>query len=200
MTGKLGALPEDVRLRLEKINRHSDELAQFVNDLLDIARIESGRMTMKKEPLELNKIAEEVGDLLSTQLRDKQITLTLDIAMGSNSVYADRNQTKRIFINLINNAIKFTPANGKITIAGHAVNQNAQIDINDTGCGMTEKEQAGLFQEFYRVDNPINQEVKGTGLGLALVKNIVEAHNGKIWLSSKPGQGSTFSFTLPLNN
>jgi len=200
LTGKLGSLPEDVRLRLEKINRHSDELVQFINDLLDIARIESGRMTMKKEPLELNKMIEEAADLLSVQIKDKQITLTVDIAKDLPAAAADHNQIRRVFINLINNAIKFTPPGGKIIISTQKVNQDIQINISDTGCGMSEKEQAGLFQEFYRVDNPINQQSKGTGLGLALVKNIVEAHNGKIWLTSKVDQGSTFSFTLPANN
>ncbi|TRZ95598.1 sensor histidine kinase [bacterium] len=200
LAGKLGSLPEDVRLRLEKINRHSDELVQFINDLLDIARIESGRMTMKKEPLDLNKMLEEVADLLSVQIKDKQITFTVNIAKDLPAANADHNQIRRVFINLINNAIKFTPPSGKISVSAQKVNQDIKIDISDTGCGMNEKEQTGLFQEFYRVDNPINQLSKGTGLGLALVKNIVEAHNGKIWITSKVDQGSTFTFTLPVNN
>lgn len=200
LTGKLGALPEDVRLRLEKINRHSDELAQFVNDLLDIARIESGRMAMKKEALDLNNIIAEISDLLSAQLKEKQIALNPAVEKDAKLVSADYSQIKRVFINLIDNAVKFTPPKGKITIAAHKLERDVQIDIIDTGCGMTEEEQANLFQEFYRIDNPINQQTKGTGLGLALVKNIVEAHNGKVWLKSKAGQGSTFSFTLPLSN
>ncbi len=198
LAGKLGSLPEDVRLRLEKINRHSDELVQFVNDLLDIARIESGRMVMKTESLDLHKIVDEVTDLLSVQLKEKQITLSVELAKDAGSVFADHNQIKRVFINLVNNAIKFAPSQGKIGITSQKTGRDVQVDVSDSGCGMSEKEQAGLFQEFYRIDNPINQQVRGTGLGLALVKNIVEAHNGKIWIKSKPGQGSTFSFTLPL--
>jgi len=198
LAGKLGSLPEDVRLRLEKINRHSDELVQFVNDLLDIARIESGRMVMKTESLDLHKIVDEVTDLLSVQLKEKQITLSVELAKDAGLVFADHNQIKRVFINLVNNAIKFAPSQGKIGITSQKTGRDVQVDVSDSGCGMSEKEQAGLFQEFYRIDNPINQQVRGTGLGLALVKNIVEAHNGKIWIKSKPGQGSTFSFTLPL--
>jgi len=198
LTGKLGALPEDVRQRLEKINRHSDELAQFVNDLLDIARIESGRMAMKKELQDLEKIAEEAADLLSVQLKEKQVTLSFHIGENIPLVSADHNQIKRVFINLINNAIKFVPQKtGKIDILIHKLNQEVQTDIRDNGCGMSGEEQSGLFQEFYRVDNPINQQVKGSGLGLALVKNIIEAHQGRVWVKSKKNEGTTFSFALP---
>jgi signal transduction histidine kinase len=98
------------------------------------------------------------------------------------------------------NALKFTPEKGKITALSRRLNEKeVQIDIVDTGCGIPEEAQGKLFEEFYRVDNAINQEVKGTGLGLALVKHIVEAHGGKIWFKSKPGEGTTFSLTLPIS-
>ncbi|MCI0469575.1 MAG: HAMP domain-containing histidine kinase, partial [Nitrospirae bacterium] len=195
---KLGAsLPEEVRLRLEKINKHSNELAQLVNDLLDISRIESGKITMKQEPLNLKNIAEEAVDLMLVQAKDKQIELSSDIPGETINVFADRNQIQRVFINIINNAIKFTPAQGKITVKSRKTDQRIQVDITDTGYGIPEEAQEKIFEEFYRVDNPINQQVKGTGLGLALVKHIIEAHKGKIWVRSKVGQGSTFSFTLP---
>ncbi len=198
LTGKLGQLPEDVKLRLERINRHSDELVRLVNDLLDIARIESGRVTMKQEPQDLKRIVEEVIDLLSVQAKEKQIELVPNVADDAVTVLADSNQLQRVFINIINNAIKFTPAKGKITVKSFkAKNGEIQVDISDTGCGISQEAQQKLFEEFYRVDNPINQQVKGTGLGLALVKHIIEAHGGKIWVTSTPGTGSTFSFTLP---
>jgi two-component system phosphate regulon sensor histidine kinase PhoR len=109
----------------------------------------------------------------------------------------DYSQIKRVFINLINNAIKFSPAQGKITIQCHKLDKEIQVDITDTGCGIPEEAQEKIFEEFYRVDNPINQQLKGTGLGLTLVKNIIEAHKGKVWVKSKVGAGATFSFTLP---
>jgi len=198
LAGKLGSIPEDVKNRLEKINRHSDELVQFVNDLLDIARIESGRMSMKKEPHDLKKIVEEVADLLAVQLKERQIAFSADFGKDATELLADYNQLKRVFINLINNSAKFTPAGGRISVKTARIDKNIQVDIKDTGCGMTPDEQAGLFQEFYRVDNPINQQVKGTGLGLVMVKDIVEAHKGKIWVTSKKGEGSIFSFSLPI--
>ncbi len=197
LTGKLGDLAAQARERIDKINRHSDELVHLVNDLLDISRIESGRMMMKQELQNLKNIAEQAVDLLSGQLREKQIELVLDIAADANTVFVDKSQIERVFINIIGNAIKFTPLKGKITICGHKQDNATQIDTTDTGCGIPPEAQEAIFEEFYRVDNPINQEVKGTGLGLSLVKHIIEAHKGKIWVKSKPGVGSTFSFTLP---
>ena len=197
LAGKLGAVPADVKERLEKINRHSDELVHMVNDLLDIARIESGRMPMKKEPLNLKEILEKVSDLLSVQLKEGDIGFSSKVAVDAAQVLADRGQIERAFINIIGNAIKFTPAKGKISVSTHKTDAGVQVDITDTGCGIPPEDQDAIFEEFYRVDNPINQVAKGTGLGLALVKHIIEAHGGKIWVKSKLNAGSTFSFTLP---
>jgi len=197
LAGKLGNIPSEIKERLDKINRHSDELAHLVNDLLDIARIESGRMIMKKEALDLKSIVEEVLDLLSVQLKERRIGSGFDIPEEANTIFADRSQIERVFINIVGNALKFTPAGGKISIRSHKVDNAVQLDISDTGCGIPEEVQEKIFEEFYRVDNTINQEVKGTGLGLTLVKHIIEAHNGKIWVKSKAGSGSTFSFTIP---
>ncbi len=196
-SGKLGILPEDARLRIEKLNRHSDELVQLVNDLLDIARIESGKVTMKQEPAGLKRIVDETLDLLSVQCREKQIELSSHVGEEIPNVLVDLIQIKRVFINLINNAIKFTPKNGRISVFVHKIVGGVQVDITDTGCGIPADALEKIFNEFYRVDNTVNMQVKGTGLGLALVKNIIEAHKGKVWVKSKLGEGSTFSFTLP---
>jgi signal transduction histidine kinase len=197
LTGKLGNLPREAVERIEKMNRHSDELAQLVNELLDISRIESGKVSMKLEVQNLKEIAEKVLDLLSVQLTEKQIEVRLDIPRGAENITADRNQIERVFINILGNAIKFTPAKGIITISSRKTDHSIQIDISDNGYGIPAQAQESIFEEFYRVDNPINQEAKGTGLGLTLVKHIIEAHKGKIWVKSKEGAGATFSFTLP---
>lgn len=137
-------------------------------------------------------------DLLGVQSKEKQIQLINKISDDTIMVLADRNQLQRVFINIINNAIKFTPQQGSITVACSKIEDNyIQIDITDTGTGIPVEAQKAIFEEFYRVDNLINQQVKGTGLGLALVKHIIEAHKGRIWVNSKLGEGSTFSFTLP---
>lgn len=197
LAGQLGAVPEEVKLRLDKINRHSDELTHLVNDLLDISRIESGKITMKQEKQDLRNILASVSDLLGVQLKERQINFSVSIPEGSAFILADATQINRVFINLIGNAMKFTPANGKISVTAGKLDGNIQIDIADTGCGIPEEAQEAIFEEFYRIDNDINQQVKGTGLGLALVKHIVEAHGGNIWVKSAVGKGSTFSFTLP---
>lgn len=196
LSGKLGALPEDVQKRLAKINKHSDELVQFINDLLDLSRIESGKVDLKLSPLNVKSIAEEVADLLAVQFKEKQIEFSLHAPENIPETMGDYSQIKRVFINLINNSVKYT-SQGQIIINLTDIDGYIQIDVQDTGCGMPESAMEKLFTEFYRVDSMMNQEIKGTGLGLALVKNIIAAHKGKIWVKSKVGVGTTFSFTLP---
>lgn len=197
LTGKLGTLPPQAKERLEKINRHSDELGHIVNDLLDISRIESGKMIMNLGKHNLIDIINKTDDLLSGQLKEKKIDFNTNIDPDASTVLIDPEQIGRVFINLIGNAMKFTPADGKISIYARKLNDGMiQVDISDTGCGIPLEDQEAIFEEFYRVENAINQEVKGTGLGLALVKRIIKAHQGKIWVKSTLGSGSTFSFTI----
>jgi signal transduction histidine kinase len=195
---KLGVLPPAAKERLEKINIHSDELVHMVNNLLDIASIEAGKTLMKIEEQNIKNIIANVADLISIQYKNKNIELVTDIQKDTPSVMADRSQIERVFINLLGNAVKFTPQNGKITIRAKPKEEVVEISISDSGIGMPPEALDKLFQEFYRVDNPINQQVKGTGLGLSLVKHIIEAHKGRIWVESMPNRGSTFSFTLPV--
>jgi len=196
LSGKLGALPEEVQKRLDKINKHSDELVQFVNDLLDLSRIQSGKIDLKLAPLNLKSVVDEVADLLAVQFKEKQIEFSSDSPADLPEVIADYSQIKRAFINLVNNSIKYAPQ-GKIKVSLTRLDKEVRADVQDSGCGIPESAIDKLFTEFYRVDSEMNQEIKGTGLGLAMVKNIVIAHNGKIWVTSKVGLGTTFSFTLP---
>ena len=199
IAGKIGELPVPVKERLVKINTHSDNLVSLINDLLDIARIESGRQEMKFALYKIKNIIENVADLLAPQINTKGVKLQLNIPEGADSVWADSSQLERVFINLINNAIKFTPAQGTITVGASEPLDNgfAVLRVADTGIGIPAADLQKLFSEFFRVDNEINQNVKGTGLGLVLAKNIVQAHHGKIWVESKVGAGTTFYFTLP---
>jgi signal transduction histidine kinase len=197
MAGKLGAVPDQVKDRLEKINKHSDSLVHLINDLLDISRIESGRVEMKFEFRPLKEIVESVADLLTPQLKDKKIELAIQVQKDIKPVFVDAGQIQRVFVNLISNAIKFTPADGKITLKASDAGEYIQVDVSDTGIGIAEGDLEKVFEEFYRVDNTINQSLAGTGLGLSLVKHIIEAHKGKIWVKSKVKEGTTFSFTLP---
>jgi len=169
----------------------------MVNDLLDIARIESGRVKMNLEPCDLAEIVGKVEDLLGEQIKEKGIEFKNEVKANEFRVLVDPGQIERVLINLIGNAMKFTPASGKITVWAQKKEKMVEVAVKDTGCGIPEEAQELIFEEFYRVEHPINQQVKGTGLGLSLVKYIVEAHGGKIWVKSKLNEGSTFIFTLP---
>lgn len=198
MAGTIGEIPDKVKERLEKINKHSDNLVQFINDLLDISRIESGKTEMKILPHAIKSIIDNIHDLLTPQLKEKHIQFLAQIPDNFPGVPMDLSQVERVFINLIGNAIKFTPASGTIKVTAGRENDMAVFSISDTGIGIPKENIPQLFNEFYRIENEINQNVKGTGLGLALCKKIVEAHGGRIWVQSEPQKGATFYFTLPL--
>jgi signal transduction histidine kinase len=199
IAGKIGELPLAVKERLIKINSHSDNLVSLINDLLDIARIESGRQEMRFSLHQIKNVIDNVADLLAPQINTKSIKLQLRLAEQVENIYIDSSQAERVFINLISNAIKFTPTNGTITLTVSSTLDHgyAVFNISDTGIGIPAADVQKLFSEFFRVDNEINQNVKGTGLGLVLAKNIVQAHHGKIWVQSQVGVGTTFYFTLP---
>lgn len=195
--GKLGEVTPAIKERLEKINKHSDTLTKMVNDMLDISRIESGKVEMKFEKLEVKDVVDGVVDMITPQIREKDLKLEIEIPAKVSSMSADNTQIERVFINLLSNAIKFTPSGGKIGIKAKEEDKFIEIEISDTGSGISEEELPRIFDEFFRCENPINREVKGTGLGLSLVKRIVEAHGGKIGVKSTLHKGTTFNFTLP---
>ncbi|MDD5020111.1 MAG: ATP-binding protein [Candidatus Omnitrophica bacterium] len=196
--GKLGELPPAAKERVEKINKHSDNLSDLINGLLDISRIESGRVEMKMEPLDILAMAQSLADMLAPPMKDKNVEFVINMPEGLPQVKADKGQLERVFINLIGNAIKFTPPGGRITVSARpAENAMVQVGVSDTGIGISEHDLKKLGEEFFRVDNDVNAKVKGTGLGLSLVKRIIEAHKGVFSISSQLNHGSTFSFTLP---
>lgn len=198
MAGKMGEIPANVHDRLDKINKHSDSLVRFINELLDISRIESGRVAMQRSPQNLAPLVEGTRDLLTPQMKEKNIHFLAELPAELPQVFIDPTQIERVFINLIGNAVKFTPENGRITVHAVTDEDSVTVGVSDTGIGMKPEEIASLFSEFYRAENVINQNVKGSGLGLVLAKKIIEAHGGRIWVTSVPGEGTTFSFTLPL--
>ena len=132
-------------------------------------------------------------------MKEKNIKFIKRIDANIPEMMLDTSQVDRIFINLISNAIKFTPESGTISVNANLNNGVVTIEVSDTGIGISKNDLTRLFDEFYRVDNPINQNVKGTGLGLPLAKKIVQAHNGQMWVTSTVNQGTTFHFTLPVH-
>ena len=195
--GRLGPVTKEQSERLEKINRHTDFLSNLISDLLDIARIEAGRMEMMIKPIPLTRLIDTVHDLLTPQMKEKDLVLKAELPSDLPPILADENSLQRVFVNLLSNAIRFTPHKGVITIRAVPKNDHLEVSIIDNGIGISPEDLSKIFTEFYRADNPINRERKGTGLGLTLVKQIVEAHGGKIEVTSEVNKGSTFSFTLP---
>lgn len=194
---KFGKLPAEAKKRLETIDENVDKLVNMVNTLLDIARIESGKTEVKIAPADIAKSIRDAGDFLSPQMQAKTIKLVLDIPELL-LVYMDKNLIDQVFINLIGNAVKFTPNGGQIKISAKESGNQAVIAVADTGYGIEKENLEKIFQEFFRVDNAANTHAKGTGLGLSLVKRIIEIHKEKIWVESEIGKGSTFYFTLKL--
>lgn len=194
---KFGKLPPEAKQRLKKVDENVNKLVNMVNVLLDISRIESGKMEVKIVPSDIVKLIKDVAEFLSPQAQAKHLSLTLDTPQEL-TVHMDKSLIERVLINLLGNAIKFTSDNGKITIQCKEQDTNALIVISDTGFGIEKESLDKIFQEFYRVDNPVNREIKGTGLGLSLVKRIISAHKEKIWVESEPDKGTSIYFTLKL--
>jgi len=192
---KFGKLPEEARKRLLKIDKNVNNLMSIVNTLLDISRIESGKMEVKIAPFEITKLIKDVTDFLSPQIQAKKLSLSFNFPQNL-TAYLDKNLIERVLINLINNAIKFTPNDGKITLKCIQKDKQAIISVSDTGCGMKASDLEKIFQEFFRASHPSTTQIEGSGLGLSLVKKIIDTHKEKIWVESTLGQGTTFSFTL----
>lgn len=197
MTGKLGEVTPAQKERLEKIDKHSNNLTHLINNLLDIARIESGRVQMAIRETSLKEILDSAMDIINPQAREKGIPLKLNNKAKTDKIMADQSQLERVFLNLLSNAIKFTPEKGKITVSVEDKDGFIEFGIEDSGIGIPRQDLEKVFEEFFRSENAQSQGVKGTGLGLSLVKQIVEAHKGKIWVESELGKGTKFSFTIP---
>lgn len=194
---KFGKLPEQAKDRLGKIDKNVNKLMDIVNTLLDISRIESGKMEVKIAPYDIIKLIKDTSDFLTPQTKDKNIAFNFDLPDELN-VYMDKNLIERVLINLVNNAIKFTPQGGKITLSCAADSAKATIIVEDTGCGMRKEDAEKVFQEFFRASNPSVAKIEGSGLGLSLVKRIIDTHKEKIWVESEPDKGTKFFFTLKI--
>jgi signal transduction histidine kinase len=170
---------------------------------LDISRIEAGRVTLSPQPLDLRDVAEDVlADILRrSQEENKPMAFSLDAPKDLPRVRGDAERIRQVMGNLVDNAYHYTPENGQITVHLHSVNgSEVQVDVEDSGVGISKEDQARIFDRFYRGEDPLVLATPGTGLGLAIVRQLIEMHDGRIWLKSEgEGQGSTFSFTLPVD-
>lgn len=180
------------------IIKESNRLSDLINKFLDISKIESGKSQMQKTPVDLKMLIEKVLDFNSQLAEKKQIRVDFDSPLEVPIVNLDRDMMEQVILNLYSNAIKYSPENARITIRLHDNERDMTIDVEDTGFGISENSLPHIFEKFYRVsDNEKVIDITGSGLGLALVKEIVEIHGGKIKVRSALGKGSTFTVVLP---
>jgi two-component system phosphate regulon sensor histidine kinase PhoR len=195
-----GGIPtEKTKEFLNIINRQSNRLVNLVNDFLDITRIESGRQAITKAPLDVEKLIQNALQDLQPLANEKNISLTYDPPTAPvPEVLADRNLMEQVLINLLSNAIKYSPKGAQACVSLHRNNGQVIVDVKDTGLGIPPDAVPRLFEKFYRVRSDDRKDIIGTGLGLSLVKQIIEVHEGTIRVESEHGEGSTFTFTLPI--
>ena len=199
LEGAAGELTEKAKKFLKIMERSSKRLSRFIDDLLDMAKIERGKMEIKKEPLEILPIVSEIAELIKPQADEKDIEIAMNIPDNLPLVFVDGDRTRQIITNILSNSVKFTPEKGKISVNIQDEKEHFQVSISDTGIGIPPEQIGKIFDKFEQVKE-VRERVKGprgTGLGLAIVKSLVEAQGGKIWVESEVDKGSTFYFTLP---
>jgi two-component system phosphate regulon sensor histidine kinase PhoR len=180
---------------LKRIHRDIDRMNNLVNELLELSRLDSGQLVLQLNPLDLNSLIAEVRARFSHVIEEQRIVVNSDFPQDLPQVMADEERIRQVLINFMENALKFTAAKGQITLAARQREGFVEVNVNDTGVGISREHLPHLFERFYKVDR--SRRDSGTGLGLAIVKQIVEAHGGEVWVTSQEGIGSSFGFTLP---
>ncbi|MBI4201610.1 MAG: HAMP domain-containing protein [Chloroflexi bacterium] len=188
--------PVAARDFLGRINREVDWMTELVNDLLELARLESGQTVLRLAPVDMKTLIEETLSILQPVALAKQVTIEWQAVDSLPSIPGERSRLRQVLINLIDNAIKFTPAHGRVTITADRQGNSLRVIIADTGIGIPKEHLPHIYERFYKVDR--SRRDRGAGLGLAIVKHIVQAHGGQVAVESQEGRGSTFSFTLPI--
>jgi signal transduction histidine kinase len=195
-----GPLTENMANDLGLIRKNGRHLLHLINDVLDMAKIESGRMNLNPESFKVNEILEEVTSITSTLASEKNLALFIETNTDTEvEIFADRTRLRQVMINLINNSIKFTEI-GKIAIRAVRKGENVLITVRDTGIGIPPDKLEAVFQEFTQVDTSTTRKAGGTGLGLPISRKLVEMHGGRLWAESAGvnGEGTTFFVDLPL--
>jgi two-component system phosphate regulon sensor histidine kinase PhoR len=181
---------------LEKVESEVDKMSQIVTELTDLSRIETGGAKLKLEPMNLNSLIEDVVTHLSPQTERKKVNLSIVPASDTFIVQVDKDRIRQVIINIVHNAIKFTPSGGRITISTNLSGESVITEIADTGVGISKEDLPHIFERFFKADR--SRSSSGTGLGLAIAKHIIQAHGGTIHAQSEEGKGATFIFSIPL--
>ncbi len=198
LDGITGELNEKQSRYLVRIKSNTDRLGRLINELLDLSRIESGKIDLIWVNLPIVSLAREVAEILRPVAAEKLISLEVNHNGDEVFAWADRDKVTQVLVNIVGNAVKFTPANGKVTITIDQPEQKSvTVSVRDTGPGIPEDEADKIFDKFYQVARVNKEKTKGAGLGLAISKALIEMHGGKLWIESEVGKGSVFSFAIP---
>ncbi|MBN1956248.1 MAG: GAF domain-containing protein [Anaerolineae bacterium] len=199
LMGAVGELTEQQQHFIGIIRNNANRLTSLVNDLLDISRIETGRIELDLKAVHVFEIVDQMVSMLQGRAQEKEIALTHDVGDDLPEVWGDDARIAQILTNLVGNAIYYTPVGGSVHVSAAVTdNEMLRVAVTDTGIGIAEENLTKIFGRFFRADDPLVQETPGTGLGLPITASLVEMHQGKIWVDSELGKGSTFYFTLPL--
>lgn len=197
LDGEVGELQPQQQNFLTIAKNNTDRLVALISDLLDISRIEAGKLELKRSRIEIAAAIREVAASFAPQIEAKQQALALDLSENLTPIFGDPDRVHQILTNLLSNAHKYTPRGGKISITAREAQQQLQVDVTDNGIGLSPEEQTKIFARFYRARNRATEHVGGTGLGLAITRSLVELHGGEIRVTSTRGVGSTFTILFP---
>lgn len=193
----LGPLTGEQQDAVERIRRAVEQMSELVTDLLDLGKIEAG-IEMEMAPCSLAEVVREAVEMLSPHAAEKGLDLAVEVGQDMPTVRGNAGRLRQVVVNLVDNAVKYTPSGGSVRVRLDRDEKEVIFSVSDTGIGIAPEAQRMLFQKFYRVRTPQTDGIPGTGLGLAICRSIVEQHGGRIWVHSVPGEGSTFSFALPI--
>lgn len=190
------------------INKESQRLSELIDDILDLSKIESGRMEWHMDHISIKDVIKRAVDSMGVLCQRKGLQLRVDLPEGLPPVFADPEKILQVMQNLVSNAVKFTPEGGRIIIGAEVMKGRraddrtnfVKVSVSDTGVGIAPEKLKVIFEKFRQIGDTLTDKPKGTGLGLAICKEIIRHHGGKIWAKSQVGKGSTFSFTLPISN
>jgi signal transduction histidine kinase len=195
MFGELNPKQDEYLQDILTSGRH---LLSLINDILDLAKIEAGRMELDVTDFHLPQAIDNSITLIRERAARRAITLGVEVDPRLGEIKGDERKVKQVLLNLLSNAIKFTPEGGKVGVQARLADGFAEVSVTDTGVGIAPQDHEAVFEEFRQVGSDYAKKHEGTGLGLTLSRRFVELHGGKIWVKSQLGQGATFTFTLPV--
>ena len=187
--------PEEMREYAGDINKDARRLNRMINEMLDLDKMESGRMQLHREPVDVNAVVTETADRIRPNAPSHPIRLTLDPAVGD--IQGDRDKLTQVMTNLMTNAVKYSPSGGEIVVATRAEGDAVHVLVRDHGMGIPKEALGSIFERYGRVESPATRHIQGTGLGLPIVRQIVQLHGGTVWAESTVGEGSVFHVNLP---